>query len=369
MSIRPARPLALLLASWGCATPDADPPVAPCDEPGAICTIAGVPERVGFNGSNMPANELWMHFPSALALSPTGQLHIVDYNNMRVLALDDDGVLRSVAGTGVHAYATIDTPAVDSHLENPVDVAFLPSGELLIVEQHAGRVLRIDEAGILRAFAGRCDDVACLGFWGDGGRATDALLSEANGVAVDSTGRVHIADTDNHCLRTVTPDGIIDRLAGDGEPGFSDEGLGRFGRPQRIVVDGDRLLVADAGSHAIRAIDLATGSVSTIVGTGVEGFSGDGGSALTAQLDSPFGVDVAPDGTLWIADWGNHRVRRVDPDGTIHTAAGTGEKAFAGDEGPASLAALGGPADVLVLPDGGVLIADMFNGIVRRIAP
>lgn len=370
---RTPRALPLLgLFVAGCVVgpePEPDDLLAPCDRPGAICTIAGVAGRIGYNGDALPATETWLAYPTSIAWSPDGVLHVADFNNMRIRVLDEAGALVTIAGTGVHGYATDGVPATTSYLENPADVAFLPDGTLLITELHAGRVLTVDAEGTLRVLAGRCDDVACTGFYGDDGPALQALLSEAYGVAADADGRVHVADTENHCLRTVGTDGIIRRLAGDGEPGFSDVGVGRFDRPQRMVVDGDRLLVADAGNHAIREIDLGTGALRTVAGTGVEGFAGDGGPATEAQLDSPWGVDVGPDGSLWIADWGNHRVRRVDPDGVIHTVAGTGEKAFSDDAIPGTQAALAGPSDVLVAPDGAVLLTDMFNGTIRRLVP
>jgi serine/threonine-protein kinase len=134
-------------------------------------------------------------------------------------------------------------------------------------------------------------------------------------------------------------------------------------------VDGARLLVADADNHQVRAIDLLTRQVTVLAGDGAQGSGGDGGPATAAQLNQPYGVTVAPDGAVYVADFGDNRVRRIGPDGVISTVAGTGEAAFSGDGGPAVDAALSGPADVLLGPDGALYIADMVNGVVRRVAP
>lgn len=372
-----SRPLCLLVALQACVsttdgkvdggvdTEDTDvTQVAPCEVPGAICTVAGEGGKLGLNGDGLPPLETWLYFPSGLDWAPDGALVIDDFNNMRIRALRD-GRLTTIVGDGVHGWATPEAPALESALENPVDVAYGPDGVLYVAELHTSRILSVGDDGLIHVFAGTGDE----GFSGDGAPAVQALLFSASGVAVASDGRVFIADTNNHCVRVVGLDGEIQRLGGDGVPG-TDVGMsGRLHHPQRLALDGDRLLVADAGNHQVRAIDLVTHEVTVVAGDGTEGGGGDGGPATKAQLMEPYGVTVGADGTVYIADFADNRVRAIAPDGTISTLAGTGVAEFSGDGGPATDASLNGPADVLVGPDGALYIADMINGVVRRVAP
>lgn len=365
-------PLLIALITAGCTSTDGPSgdgdtdtfPAAACDEPGAICTIAGQGGKLGLNGDGLAATATWLYFPSALDWTPDGALLIDDFNNMRVRELRD-GLLTTVIGNGVHGWATPGAPATASELENPVDLAVAPDGAVYVAELHTSRILRVGDDGLIALFAGTGDE----GFSGDGAPATSATFSGASGLAVAPDGRLFISDTDNHCVRVVELDGTVRSVAGDGMAGADDGTAARFHHPQRLVVDGDRLLVADADNHRVRAIDLLTGAVTTVAGTGVAGFSGDGGPATAAQLNQPYGVTTGPDGQIYVAEYGNHRVRRVDADGVLTTVAGTGEATFSGDGGPAADAALNGPADVLTGPDGALYIADMLNGVVRRVAP
>jgi DNA-binding beta-propeller fold protein YncE len=343
---------------------ETDPQVGPaCDEPGTICTIAGRPGELGFDGDGNAALETMLYFPSGLAWSPEGRLVVDDFNNMRIRELTDDGRLVTIAGSGIHGWA-VPGPALASPLENPVDVAFLPDGTLVVDELHTGRLLAVKD-GTIAVLAGDGEE----GYSGDGGPAADATLDNPAGVATADDGTVYVSDTGNHCVRFVR-DATIETLVGDGTAGM-DDGAGhvRLNRPQHVRVDAERhrLLVADSGNHVVRAIDLGTHEVTIVAGTGEDGSDGDGGPATSARLSQPYGVAVDLDGGLLIADLGANRLRRVAPDGTIDTIAGTGDKAFSGDGGPAAAAALAGPSDVLVGPDGAIYVADMFNGVVRRI--
>lgn len=345
--------LPLLLAGLAACGPDPR-----CADPGVICTLAGIPGLQGYNGEHLPARGTMLYFPSSLALDPEGRLTVDDFNNMRIRRLEG-GILTTIAGNGVHAYATPGALALDSAMENPVDIAWDETGALVIAELHAARVLRVDEDGRLVVIAGTGDP----GFAGDGGPATDATLSQAGGIAITAEGELVVADTDNHCLRHVDASGTITSLVGDGLPA---QDPAHLDRPQKVRVLGRQAWVADTNNNRIQRVDLDTGAVVTVAGTGAPGDTGDGGPATAATLNQPYGVHPDPDGGLWIADTGNHRVRYVHPDGTLETVAGTGVEGFAGDEGPATEAALDFPIDVL--RDGDTLyIADMLNGTVREI--
>ena len=333
-----------------------------------MCTIAGDGTN-GFNGEGLPAVETRLFYPSALALDPSGQLVVVDYNNMLVRKLDEHGSLVTIAGNNIHSWAS-EGLATDSAMENPIDVAFAPDGSFFVMEQHAARVLRVDAEGWLSIYAGTGDE----GFAGDGGPATEAVFSEGSGLALDEVGNLYISDTFNHCIREVDPDGEIDALAGNGMEGSASaevEALAAtFRQPQRTRMAQHTLLVADTGNHVIRQVDLDSGLVSIFAGTGVEGLSGDGGPAIEASLSKPTSATLAPDGSVYIADTWNHVIRRVDPDGTIETVAGIpGAQGYDPTPAPATESPLSFPADMLIGEDGALYIADMVNAAVRRVAP
>ena len=193
---------------------------APCERPGALCTVAGELGTNGFNGDGLPARRTWLYYPSAVAFDAEGQLWVDDFNNMRIRRLDDDGRLTTHAGNGTHAYATPGASFLESALENPVDIAIAGDDALFVAELHSGRILRLADASVgVEVVAGDGN----VGFAGDDGPAVAASLSEAAGVAVDEAGVIYISDTENHRIRAVGADGVIRTIAGDGSPGFVDE--------------------------------------------------------------------------------------------------------------------------------------------------
>ena len=226
------------------------------------------------------------------------------------------------------------------------------AGNLFIADGSNNRIRKVDPAGTISTVAGTGVGGG-FGFSGDGGPATGAQLNAPFGVFVDAAGNLFIADVGNHRIRKVDPAGTISTVAGTGVGGFSgfsgDGGPATEAQlhfPAGVFVDAaGNLFIADASNHRIRKMDPA-GTISTVAGTGVEGFSGDGGPATEAQLHFPAGVFVDAAGNLFIADASNHRIRKVDPAGTISTVAGTGTAGFSGDGGPATGAQLNGPSGV-----------------------
>ena len=206
---------------------------------------------------------------------------------------------------------------------------------------------------------------------GDGGPAVEARLARPTGVAVDATGNLYIADSVNNRIRRVDTSGIITTIAGNGERGFTGDGgpaiLAGLSSPEDVAVDATgNLFIADTDNNSIRKVN-SSGTISTVAGTGRRGFSGDGGPAVEAKLAGPRGVAVDAAGNLYIADSSNHRIRKVDTSGTITTVAGTGERSFGGDYGPAVQARLSFPRGVAVDVDGNLYIADFENRRVRRV--
>jgi sugar lactone lactonase YvrE len=347
-----------------------------------ICRVAGT-GQLGFNGDGLQAEDSWLYWPTALEFvkaqppgipgdSLAGQLAIVDFNNMRVRVWTPENTLQTIAGNGNHARASPGSTALTSALENPVDVAFLPDGGFYIAPLHEARILKVAPDGLITAVAG----TGTIGFAGDGGPASEAEISEAAGITVDASGNLYIADTQNHCIRKVTPEGLIETLAGHGVAGYAGDNnsldMVLFNTPERIVwapsneTHGESLYIADSFNHAIRRLDLESGIATTVAGAGFAGYEGDGEQATLASLNTPYGMDLSPDGSLYIADSGNNVIRKVSPDGIIETIAGTGEAGLTEDEQPALEAMLSLPVDVLVAPEEtGFYFADMRNGAVR----
>jgi hypothetical protein len=215
------------------------------------------------------------------------------------------------------------------------------------------------------------------GFSGDNGPATSAQLNQPTGVAAmpDPDGfatLLLISDGANHRVRSVSFDGTITTVAGDGTPGFGGDGgpatTAQLNGPEGLSVNADgSFLITDHFNHVIRLVS-SNGTITTVAGNGTAGFSGDGGPATQAQLNSPVSVSSTGDGGFLIGDSQNHVVRRVAPDGTITTVAGTpGTAGFIGDGGPAVDAQLDHPDGVAAKPDGGFIIADANNNVIRRV--
>lgn len=261
-----------------------------------------------------------------------------------------------------------DVPLAEAWVQNPSGLAVDSEGSLYFVDRDTYRVRKVDSSGRVSTVAGS----GMVGYSGDGGPATGARLGErVEGLAVDTEGYVYISDTENHRIRRVDPSGKIATIAGTGAWGTQGDG-GPATRAGLTAVHGlatdaaGNLYVADTWDDSIRKID-ASGTITTVAGTGEEGRGGDGGPAVEARLDKPRGVAVDSAGDLYIADSDNHRVRRVDSSGTITTVAGTGERGYSGDGGPATAAALAEPYAVAVDAVGNIYIADSGNGSVRKV--
>jgi sugar lactone lactonase YvrE len=211
------------------------------------------------------------------------------------------------------------------------------------------------------------------GYAGDGGPAATALLNSPSGVAVAEPGfPIYIADTANHSIRRVDADSTIHTIAGNGTPGYAGDGgpasQALFRGPFRVRLDprNGNLIVTDTGNHCIRRID-ASGNIATIAGKGTAGYTGDGGQATKATLNSPYDARIGPDGSLYIADTYNHCIRAVDATGVITTVAGNGIRGFQGDGGPATQAELDHPFAMDFDPDGNLIVADTYNSRIRRV--
>ncbi|HET9780590.1 MAG TPA: LuxR C-terminal-related transcriptional regulator [Candidatus Dormibacteraeota bacterium] len=291
----------------------------------------------------------------------------------RVTTTTTQASVATVAGTGASAFSRDGGPATSSSLVRPLAVALGPGGEILIAE--GNRVRIVEPNGRITTLAGTGD----AGGAGDGGPANQAQLSTPQALAVDSRGRVYIADTLNNRVRRVDPDGTISTVAGTGEAGYDGDGKQAAGAkldlPTGLAIGfGDSLLIADTGNNVIRQVGT-DGTIRTLVGTGEGAYRGDGGPAAFAALHAPGGLAFDDEGNLYIADTLNQRVRRVDVNGQIETVAGTGVSAFGGDGGAAIFAELNlatnpleGMGQALAVgPTGDVFVADAMNHRLRRL--
>jgi sugar lactone lactonase YvrE len=341
-------------------------------EPGAEAASAGVlPPTIATVAGSVCSPAVGTQFglePTGVLADNHGGFYVADNVRSVVCNVNAAGVTRVIAGSGATRYWGDGGPATHGALYSPSGLAVDARGNLFIADRWNQRVRKVDYAtGVITTFAGNGE----VGTLGDGGPATDAELTYPLGVAVDPAGNVYISDKSNK-IRRVSPNGIIQTLAGVGLPGSMGDGaparLAQLNFPAGLVVRGNKLDVADAGNNKIREIDLTSGTITTLVGTGARTFAGDGGLAKKAALNYP--LDVATDGSaLWVADTGNARVRYVNIAGVVSTVAGNGTAAFGGDGGPATSAQLNYPSTVDVDATGTVFVGDQANHRVRVIAP
>ena len=360
---------AALLAAAAGAQPAAD---------WTITTIVGTGGR-GSGGDGGPATAARLWEPRGVAVDGAGNLFIADPSARKIRKVNAWGIITTFAGTGWGGrFGGDGGPAIDAQL-SPYDVAVDGAGNLYIADTGSHRIRKVDSTGTITTIVGPGSTVINHrgGFGGDGGPATAALLREPHGVALDAAGNLYIADTRNYRIRKVDSSGVITTIAGTGEYGFNgDGGLAidaQLSGPHNVAVDGDgNLYIADRDNNRIRKVD-SSGTITTIAGNGpsvAHGiYGGDGGPAVDAQLYFPSDVALDAAGNLYIADKGNHRIRKVDSTGTITTIAGTGEYGFGGDGGPAIDAQLSSPSNVALDAAGNFYIADTGNLRIRVVTP
>ncbi|HET9251045.1 MAG TPA: hypothetical protein VFP58_02880 [Candidatus Eisenbacteria bacterium] len=328
--------------------------------PGSIGTFAGgAADQVG-----------WV--PEGLALAPTGDLYVTDSRAHLVRRVEPvTGIVTVVAGKDEYRFSGDGGRAATARLHAPRALCVSPDGDLLIADAEEHVVRRISAlTGTIATVAGS----GRAGSSGDGGPATGAALHTPAGLAASAEGDLFIAERGSHRVRRVdAASGLIVTAAGLGAPGYAgDNGpalSARFHSPEGVALapNGD-LYVADTGNHVVRRVARATGIVTTVVGTGSPGDAGDGGPATAALLRAPRALAFGPAGDLYIADTGNHRVRRVErQSGIITTVAGTGDPGFSGDGGAASDARLHSPCGIAIAPSGAYFVADRVNGRVRQV--
>jgi len=343
-------------------------PPAPTLDPGDVTTVMGIPGFLGYNGEERTPEETGLYFPIDLNFDLEGRLIVDDWNNYRIRRVDDDGKVRTIVGTGWEDVINEGSHPLDTPLHHAFSIAYDARGDMFLAGFHVPQIIEVKD-DVVHIIAGTDD----FGYTGDGGPARQAELNSPCGVDVAAAGApVYLADTYNHAIRVLDADGMIHTLAGTGEPGYSGDGgpaaEAQLNEPYRVRYDeaSGNLYVCDTFNHAVRRIS-SDGIITSVAGTGVEGYSGDGGPGSQAQLAYPYDARVGPDGAVYIADSANHRIRRVTPDGIITTVAGTGERGKSGDLGPALQATFNNPSAVAFDDKGNLWIADTYNSTVRMV--
>ncbi len=319
-------------------------------------------------GDGQPADKITLVQPVSIAEAPNGSVYISDRGH-RIWEIGNDGIARVVAGNGYKGAISTSAKARDSKLGIPEGLAVDPQGRVVFADSYNDVVARVNEDGEIEIVAG----TGIRGFDGEEGPATEMKLNRPYDVAVDDDGNIYIIDNRSDRLRKVTPDGALSTLVGAGDQGPSGDPqpseTARLLSPWGVSVDlSGRVYVADGDHHVIRRVDL-DGTIETVAGTGTPGYSGDGGPALEAQLDVPQSTYMRRDGSLLIGDEHNHVIRLVDPNGTISTIAGTGEPSNILDSTGRPQIGLNDPEDVIERKDGSILIADRLNRRIVSIGP
>jgi DNA-binding beta-propeller fold protein YncE len=281
-------------------------------------------------------------------------------------------MITTAVGTGEKGYAGDGGPASRALLNGPFDIGFDARDNLYFSDTFNHCIRSVDaRTGVITTCAG-CGEA---GYSGDRGPAMRARFNEPYGIAVDNAGNIYVADRHNHCVRRINGNsGIVDTFAGDGSSGFGGDGgaASRAGmvEPNGLALDPaqTRLYVADVADHRVRVVDLASGLIWTFAGTGEAEHSGDGGPAAAAGIYGARAVKVAADGTVYILERQGSTLRAVDPhSGIITTLAGTGERAYGGDDGPALAASFDAPKELAIDREGNLLIVDTENHAIRRV--
>jgi len=361
-----SRTVRICVASWAVLLP-----ALACAQTYNISLTAGTASTQGFLGDSGQALSAELDSPSDVWVDSNHNLYIVDKDNGRIRKVAaSSGIITTVAGSAGNAYAGDGGPAVSASMNVPNGIAFDSSGNMFIADTANNVVRKVNSSGTISTVAGN----GFSAYSGDGGPATSASLSLPTSVAFDAAGNLYIADSNNSCIRLVTPDQNIHTFAGqcsyalfvgDGGPAIQ----AKLNKPYSVAVDAyGSVYISDTGNQCLRKVTPG-GIINTIAGTPTQsGFAGDNGPALQAKFYSPSGIALDASGNIYIADKSNSRIRKILPSGIVTTIAGNGSFDYSGSGGAATGASLNFPQGVGVdASSGAVYIADTQNEVVREL--
>jgi trimeric autotransporter adhesin len=335
---------------------------------GVIITVAGTGSK-GSIGDGGLATSAQLDHPEGLAVDSKGNLYIADIRNFRIRKVAPDGVISTIAGNGTNGYGGDDGPATSAQLSYISDIFVNTAENLFIADTTNHRIRRVTPEGVITTVAGDGIHGNCIK---DNDRANSKRLNSPTGVALDSRGNLYIADTEHSRIRKVTPAGEVTIVSDDEAKGFCSvtDFLDLLSTPSKLAVDsGDNLYIADNYQNRIIKV-TPSGSVTALAGTMQTKFSMDRYQDITTLPRTPRGgIAVDSSGNYYVADDQNNCIRKVTPAGVITIAAGNGKKGYSGDRGPAAEATLYNPTDVAVDSAGNLYIADTGNNRIRKVNP
>ncbi len=328
-----------------------------------INTVAGNGVQ-GYGGDAGAAANAQLNQPQGVAADAFGNIYIADYIGCRIRKVNSSGIISTVAGNGTAGFSGDGGPSVNAQVNYPQDVAVDAAGNVYIADSNNNRIRKINTSGIITTVAG----TGAMTFGGDGGPAINAQLADPVALCVDASGNIFVSDVLNNRIRKISSSGTISTLAGTGVSGFSGDGglatSAQIDYPYGITADPlGNIYFSDFYNNRIRKVNTA-GVISTVAGTGAQGFSGDGGLATSAQIKQPIGITFGG-GNFYFCD-NQSRIRKVDGAGIISTIAGNGVSGYSGDGGPALFAKVY-TAGVSVNTAGDLYLADIGNNRIRKV--
>jgi streptogramin lyase len=336
-----------------------------------IRSLAGTGQP-GYSGDNGPAAQAQLNNPFGVVRGPDRALYVCDTGNHVIRRIDTQGVITTVAGAGKPCHAGDGGPARQALLHEPYEIRFDSQGHMFLVEMQNHLVRRVDAiTGIITTLAGTGQP----GFSGDNGPAIQATFRQPHSIQLDSQGNLFICDIGNHRLRQLNlQTGFLTTAGGTGERTSTPDGAPIRGTPlngpRAIDFDGaGNLWLALREGNAVYRLDLAQGTLHHMAGTGRKGFTGHGGPARQATLSGPKGLSVGPDGNVYLADTESHSIRKINVGtGTLELVAGTGERGD-GPDGDPLACKLARPHGVFVDADGRLFVGDSEAHRVRVLTP
>ena len=339
---------------------------------GIITTIAGngVTQYIG---DGWPATSYSLAEPMGICVDKFGTVYVSDNADSRIRKINIQDTLFTICGnSGLPGYLGDNGPDTSASCKNPTSLCFDTAGNLLIADQLNHVIRKINLAtSVITTICG----VGFPGSTGDNGPASAARLNQPTGICCDKQGNIFIADRLNHVIRRIDAGtNVITTIAGNHNSGyFGDNGpatLGKLAYPTSVTFDNSgNLFIADYGNSRIRKVNTTSGIITTIAGNNLSILAGNNGPASAASLNRPSVVYMSKHGVLYISDYGNDQVRTINQEGIINAFAGTGGTGYTGDGGPATAARIYGPQGIFVDDSEYVYFADATNSVIRKVSP